>query len=388
MIPYGRQEINEKDIIAVCDVLRSDWLTQGPAVPNFEAGVAKKVGANFAVAVNSATSALHIACLALGLGPQDLLWTTPITFVASANCAVYCGAKVDFVDIDAATLNMSLSSLELKLEEAAKLGKLPKIVVPVHFGGSPTDQEEIWRLSCRYGFKVIEDASHSIGARNGLEPVGSCKWSDIAVFSFHPVKVMTSGEGGMCVTNDEELASRLSMFRTHGITRDPKKMIATDPAPWSYEQLELGYNYRLTDFQAALGLSQLSRLDEWVAQRNVIADRYKMTLDPRFVRWQQIPGDRVSAYHLFVVMLNNPKLQRAHRQVFQQLRERGVGVNLHYEPVHLQPFYRRRGFHDGMFPVAEDYAKRAVTLPMFPSLNQKDQDFVVSSLHDVCNDVC
>lgn len=387
MIPYGRQEISDEDILAVSEVLRSDWLTQGPAIPAFESAVARTVGARHAVAVNSATSALHIACLALGLGPGDLLWTTPNTFVASANCAVYCGAQVDFVDISAETLNIDVAALRAKLETAARNKRLPKVLVPVHFGGLPTDQQEIWNLAQEYGVAVIEDASHSIGAENDGEPAGSCRWADIAVFSFHPVKIITSGEGGMCLTNNEELAFKMSILRTHGITRESNRMTAVDPAPWVYEQIDLGYNYRMTDIHAVLGSSQLLRLDQWIEQRNVLADRYKCLLDPRLVQWQMIPANRRSAYHLFVVKLVGDDLRSSHRQVFESMRNRGIAVNLHYTPVHLQPFYRRRGFGVGMFPIAEDYASRAMSIPMFPSLSQNEQDFVVDTLHDICRNV-
>ncbi len=387
VIPYGRQEINDDDVEAVAQVLRSDWLTQGPAVPLFESQVASHVGVRHAIAVNSATSALHIACKSLGLGEGDELWTTPNTFVASANCARYCGAGVDFVDIDPDTLNIDVSALEVKLRGAALRRRLPKIVVPVHFGGLPTNQERIWELAQEYGFRVVEDASHSIGALNALEPVGSCRWSDVTVFSFHPVKVMTSGEGGMCTTNDDELAFRMSILRTHGITREPSRMTAADPSPWAYEQIELGFNYRMTDIHAALGSSQIGRLVTWVERRNEIAERYKSSLNPEYFHWQHVPTSYLSSYHLFVIMLADSRLQRLHRSIFESLRRRGIGVNLHYTPVHLQPYYRQLGFCRGMFPVAEKFASKALSIPMYPGLTETEQDLVISELEYACRDV-
>jgi UDP-4-amino-4,6-dideoxy-N-acetyl-beta-L-altrosamine transaminase len=387
VIPYGRQEINDDDVEAVTQVLRSDWLTQGPAVPLFEGRVASHVGVRHAIAVNSATSALHIACKSLGLGEGDELWTTPNTFVASANCARYCGAGVDFVDIDADTLNIDVSALEVKLRGAALRRRLPKIVVPVHFGGLPTNQERVWELAQEYGFRVVEDASHSIGALNALEPVGSCRWSDVTVFSFHPVKVMTSGEGGMCTTNDDELAFRMSILRTHGITREPSRMTVADPSPWAYEQIELGFNYRMTDIHAALGLSQIGRLVTWVERRNEIAERYKSSLNPEYFRWQHVPTSYLSSYHLFVVTLADDRLQERHLPIFESLRRRGIGVNLHYTPVHLQPYYRQLGFGQGMFPVAEKFASKALSIPMYPGLTETEQDLVISELEYACRNV-
>lgn len=386
MIPYGRQEVSDEDIDAVSNVLRSDWLTQGPQVPKFERLVADLVGAKHAIAVNSATSALHIACMAIGLGPGDWLWTTPNTFVASANCGLYCGADVDFVDINSKTLNMDVDALEAKLVEASRLGTLPKVIVPVHFGGLPTDQETISLLAKRYGFKVIEDASHSIGAANKSETVGSCKWSDVTVFSFHPVKIITSGEGGMCVTNNDELASRMSLLRTHGITKNPAQMESTDSPPWKYEQLQLGFNYRMTDIHAALGISQVSQLKNWVSQRNQIADRYKMLLNNDLMSWQEIPRGQTSSYHLFVVMLKIVSGQTKKRNIYSKMHKCGIAVNVHYEPVHLQPFYKRLGFCEGMFPVSERYATETLTLPLFPAFTESEQDYVVSTLHRICEE--
>lgn len=382
MIPYGRQDIQQTDIDAVVRVLRSDFLTQGPAVPSFEGAVATRVGASHAVAVNSATAALHIACIALGLGPGDRLWTVPNTFVASANCARYCGADVDFVDIDAATWNLSVAALRTKLVDAARRDRLPKVVVPVHFSGQPTDQEEIWALAQEYGFRVIEDASHAIGASRNGEAVGSCRWSDITVFSFHPVKIVTTGEGGMALTNDAALAERMVQARSHGITRDPALFVnASDdqsPAPWHYEQLSLGFNYRLTDIQAALGSSQLDRLESYVDRRNVLARRYDEALQGLPLRLPSVRPENRSSFHLYVVRLE--RTERSQREVGELLRAKGVGVNLHYAPVHLQPYYRALGFAPGQFPEAEAYGRSALTLPLYPTLGETAQDEVVSAV--------
>jgi UDP-4-amino-4,6-dideoxy-N-acetyl-beta-L-altrosamine transaminase len=379
-IPYGRQEIREGDIEAVAKVLRSDFLTQGPEVPNFEAAVATLCNAGDAVAFNSATSALHAACLALDLGKGDILWTSPNTFVASANCGLYCGAVVDFVDIDPVTWTISTNCLEQKLIEAQSKGILPKVVVPVHFAGQATEQERIFELSREYGFKILEDASHSIGASRSGEPVGSCRWSDITVFSFHPVKIVTSGEGGMAMTNDPELADRMRLIRSHGITRDTTKMENQNPAPWQYEQQMLGFNYRMTDIQAVLGRSQLGRLIEYVKKRNVLAQRYEQELaDLPLQRPQNFPGN-YSAYHLYVVRLNLASICMTHREVFDELRRRGIGVNLHYTPVYLQPYYRKLNFKEGLCPEAERYASEAITLPLYPSLSVEQQSYVIQTL--------
>jgi len=384
-IPYGRQDISEADINAVVEVLRSDFLTQGPVVPAFEQAVAKKVGAEHALAVNSATSALHIACLALGLGQGDWLWTTPNTFVASANCARYCGANVDFVDIDPQTWNMSVSALAAKLEKHRIAGKpLPKILVPVHFSGQPTEQEKIWELAQEFGFKVLEDASHAIGSSRHGEPVGSCCWSDITVFSFHPVKIITSGEGGMAMTNDEELAWKMSILRTHGITREPSRLEREASGPWYYEQQTLGFNYRMTDLQAALGLSQLDRLEEYVARRNQLANRYDELLKDLPLQQLTIQADNRSSFHLYVVRLPTKENPNKHRQVFEELRRAGIGVNLHYMPVHLQPDYRRLGFSEGMFPESEAYGREAISLPLFPAMTEQQQKRVVAVLRRAC----
>ena len=391
MINYGRQEIVQADIDAVVDVLRSDFLTQGPAVSRFEQACAAKVGARHAVAVSSATSALHIACLALQLGPGDRLWTVPNTFVASANCARYCGAEVDFVDIDPLTWNLSVARLKEKLFQAKKAGRLPKVVVPVHFAGQPTEQESIRALAQEYGFKILEDASHSIGATRRGEPVGNCRWSDIAVFSFHPVKIITTGEGGMAMTNDAELAEAMGLLRSHGITRDPARFRidgdgpgnAADPAPWYYEQQFLGFNYRMTDIQAALGTSQLHRLDAYVERRNVLARRYDDALRDMPLQRPTVQLENRSAFHLYVVRLKCELQPRSHRQVIDELRQRGIGVNLHYLPVHLQPYYRDLGFVPGQFPEAEAHGASAITLPLYPAMTDQQQDQVVKALAEV-----
>jgi UDP-4-amino-4,6-dideoxy-N-acetyl-beta-L-altrosamine transaminase len=383
MIPYGRQQVSDADVAAVVEVLRSDFLTQGPAIPRFEQAVAAHAGAAHAVAVNSATSALHIACMALDLGPGDSLWTVPNTFVASANCARYCGADVDFVDIDPRTWNLSVPALRVRLEEVRRSGRrLPKIVVPVHFAGQPTEQEAIRELSREYGFRVIEDASHAIGAARNGEPVGSCRWSDITVFSFHPVKIITSGEGGMALTQHGELAARMNMLRSHGITRDPARMRSRDPdpTPWYYEQQVLGFNYRMTDIQAALGLSQFGRLSSHVATRNELAQRYAAALDTLPLQLPVVQPENRSAFHLYVVRLPADAAQKTHREVFAELRARGIGVNLHYQPVHLQPYYRALGFRPGQFPEAERYACEAITLPLYPALTVQDQQWVIDCL--------
>lgn len=378
MIPYGRQSISDADVEAVLAALRSDWLTQGPAVPAFEAAVAARCGAAYAVAVSNATAALHLACLALDLGPGDLVWTTPNTFVASANCARYCGADVDFVDIDPATLNLSVTALAEKFARAEAAGRLPKILIPVHFSGQPADLAEIADLARRHGCRVIEDASHAIGATYRDEPVGSGRYSDITVFSFHPVKIVTTGEGGMALTNDPELARRLARLRSHGITREAEDMDEASHGPWYYQQTELGYNYRLTDLQAALGLSQLRRLDEFLAARRRLADRYDRELAGLPVRRLARRDDRQSAWHLYPVQVAAPRRQA----LFTQLREHGIGVQVHYIPVHLQPYYRRLGFAAGDFPAAEAYYAGAVSLPLYPDLDPAAQDEVVAALKD------
>jgi len=380
MIPYGRQDISQADIDAVVAVLRSDWLTQGPVVPCFEQAVTAKVGARHAVAVNSATSALHIACLVLNLGPGDRLWTVPNTFVASANCGRYCGAEVDFVDIDPHTWNLSVPRLRERLVQAKQDERLPKVVVPVHFAGQPTDQEAIWELAQEFDFKVIEDASHAIGASRYGEPVGSCRWSDITVFSFHAVKIITTGEGGMALTNNKELAWRMGMLRTHGITRERERMTPPHAGPWAYEQQELGFNYRMTDIQAALGLSQLARLDEWVKRRNVLACRYDDVLHGLALRLPIVRPENYCAFHLYVVRIRPEVLKKTRREIFENLRATGIGVNVHYMPVHLQPYYRSLGFAPGQFPEAEAHGEEAITLPLYPALTEGEQDRVVAAV--------
>jgi len=380
MIPYGRQDISEDDIQSVVDVLRSDYLTQGPVVPAFEQAVASYCGTIHALAVNSATSALHIACLSLGVGPGDWVWTSPITFVASANCALYCGAQVDFVDIDPRTYNLSPQVLAQKLEEAERAGRLPKVVIPVHLCGQPCDMQAIHELSQRYGFKIIEDASHAIGGKYRGEPIGNCRYSDITVFSFHPVKIITTAEGGMALTNDSKLADRMALLRSHGITRDPAQMTHESDGPWYYQQIDLGFNYRMTELQAALGVSQMRRLDEFVTKRHAIAKRYDELLaeTPVVTPWQH--PDSFSGLHLYVIRLQLDQIDKSHRQVFEALREQGIGVNLHYIPVHTQPYYQRMGFQVGDFPEAERYYAKAISLPMYPTMSDDQQDQVVAAL--------
>ena len=380
MIPYGRQEITQTDIDAVVGVLQSDFLTQGPMVPRFEQSVAQHVGASHALAVNSATSALHIACLALGLGPGDRLWTTPITFVASANCALYCGAEVDFVDIDPRTYNLCTQALALKLEQAEREGTLPKVLVPVHLCGQPCDMQAIHALSQRYGFKIIEDASHAIGGKYQGEFIGNCRYSDITVFSFHPVKIITTAEGGMALTNDGELANKLALLRSHGITRDPSQMTHEADGPWYYQQIDLGFNYRMTELQAALGVTQMERLDSYVARRHQLARRYDDLLSslPINTPWQH--PDSYSGLHLYVIRLQLDQIQKTHREVFEALRELGIGVNLHYIPVHTQPHYERMGFKADDFPQAQTYYREAISIPMFQTMTDEQQDEVVAAL--------
>ncbi len=380
MIPYGRQDITQADIDAVVSVLQSDFLTQGPMVPRFEQSVAQHVGASHALAMNSATSALHVACLALGLGNGDWLWTTPITFVASANCGLYCGARVDFVDIDPRTYNLCPQALARKLEQAERDGKLPKVVVAVHLCGQPCDMLAIHALAQRYGFKIIEDASHAIGGKYQGEFIGNCRYSDITVFSFHPVKIITTAEGGMALTNDAELANKMALLRSHGITRDPAQMTHAADGPWYYQQIDLGFNYRMTELQAALGVTQMERLDQFVARRHQLARRYDDLLAglPVTTPWQH--PDSYSGLHLYVIRLQLDKIGKTHRQVFEALRELGIGVNLHYIPVHTQPHYQRMGFGSGDFPEAERYYAEAISLPMFQAMSEAQQDEVIAAL--------
>lgn len=380
MIPYGRQHISQPDIDTVIQVLQSDWLTQGPMVGRFEQTVAQKMHAHHAVAMNSATSALHVACLALDLGPGDWLWTSPNTFVASANCGLYCGANVDFVDIDPCTYNLSVEALASKLEHAEQVGTLPKIVIPVHFSGQSCAMKEIHALSKRYGFHIIEDASHAIGGLYQNQPIGSCLYSDITIFSFHPVKIVTTGEGGMALTNDSELAERMRAFCSHGITRDPAKMHKEAEGPWYYEQLTLGFNYRITDIQAALGVSQMTRLDEFVTRRHELAAYYNNALStlPLVLPFQK--EDTYSAYHLYVVKVDPTCSTIDRNTLFSLLREAGVGVNIHYIPVHYQPHYQRMNSQKGQFPHAEYYYQHAITLPLFYGLQDIEQKEVIETL--------
>jgi UDP-4-amino-4,6-dideoxy-N-acetyl-beta-L-altrosamine transaminase len=380
MIPYGRQDITQTDIDSVVSVLQSNFLTQGPAVPQFENAVANYCGVRHSVAVNSATSALHIACLALGVGHGDIVWTTPITFVASANCAIYCGAIVDFVDIDPMSYNISVERLAEKLELADKDGKLPKVLIPVHLCGQSCDMESIHKLSTQYGFKIIEDASHAIGGSYRNEPIGNCRYSDIAVFSFHPVKIITTAEGGMALTNDAVLADKMLLLRSHGITRDPEQMTKQTDGPWYYQQIELGYNYRMTELQAALGVSQMKRLDQYVSRRHQLAKRYDDLLAslPVVTPWQHPSG--YSALHLYPIRLQLEKISQTHRQVFESLHLLGIGANIHYIPVHTQPFYERQGFKPDYFPQAMSYYRETISLPLHQKLTDSQQDQVVDAL--------
>lgn len=380
MIPYGKQDISQVDIDAVLEVLQSDFLTQGPKVPEFEAKVANHVGAKHALAVNSATSALHISCLALGLGEGDWLWTTPITFVASANCGLYCAAKVDFVDIDPQTYNLCPKKLAEKLEKAKQEDRLPKVLVAVHLCGQPCDMEAIHKLGQQYGFRIIEDASHAIGGRYRGEFIGNGRYSDITVFSFHPVKIVTTAEGGMALTNSDELASRMNLLRSHGVTRDQSLMTHEPDGPWYYQQVDLGFNYRMTELQAALGVSQMNRLDAFVGRRHELAKRYDELLAelPVTAPWQH--PDSYSGLHLYVIRLQLDKIDKSHRQVFESLRERGIGVNLHYIPVHTQPYYQKMGFRADDFPLAMSYYREAISLPMFQGMTYEQQDQVVDAL--------
>lgn len=386
MIPYGRQEITEDDIAEVKKVLLSDFLTQGPTVPKFEQAISSYCGASYAIAVNSATSALHIACLALGLGPGDRLWTSPNTFVASANCGRYCGADVDFVDIDPKTYNMSVDSLSKKLIKAEKIGKLPKIVVPVHFAGQPCDMPAIYDLSKRYNFKIIEDASHAIGASYNKIKVGSCTHSDITVFSFHPVKIITSAEGGMALSNNKDVADKISRLRTHGITNDKKKMEKRSVNEiWNYQQIELGFNYRMNDIQAALGLNQIKRLDQYIKRRHKIAEHYDSELKnlPLITPWQQ--PHVYSSYHLYPILIKDNLSPKTQRQVYNELIKNNIIVNLHYIPVHRQPYYENLGFKKNDFPIAEKLHKEIISIPIYPSIQVEQQDYVLETLKKAIN---
>ena len=383
MIPYGKQNINQADIDSVVDVLKSDFLTQGPQVPLFEDKVAKYCGAKHGVAVNSATSALHIACLALDLGRGDCLWTSPNSFVASANCGLYCGAKVDFVDIDPVTYNLSSEELERKLIQAKRDNKLPKIVIPVHFAGQSCDMRKIHSLSQEYGFKIIEDASHAIGGKYIDQPIGGCQYSDITVFSFHPVKIITTAEGGLATTNDKELSERMQLFRSHGVTRNPGLMSKLSEGGWYYQQVDLGFNYRMTELQAALGVSQMQRLDEFVAQRHILQERYDSLLSGLPIVKPHQSQDSYSALHLYPIQIDLDSVDKDREKIFDELRQNGIGVNVHYIPIHTQPYYLQFGFKVGDFPNSESYYNRAISIPLFHAMTLDQQDEVVNNLTSI-----
>ena len=383
MIPYGKQDISDEDIDSVIDVLKSDFITQGPKVPLFEQTVSSYCKSKFSVAVNSATSALHIACLSLGLKKNDWLWTSPNSFVASSNCALYCGAKIDFVDIDPISFNMSIEALEEKLIIAKKKNILPKIIVPVHFAGQSCDMSRIFELSKIYGFKIIEDASHAIGGRYLDNPIGNCSYSDITVFSFHPVKIITTAEGGMATTNSKDIYNKMSQLRSHGITRDEKKMHYKSHGAWYYEQIDLGFNYRMNELQAALGVSQMTRLDDFVFKRHVIKSRYDLLLKDFPLSTPKQHPNSYSSLHLYPILLDIQSLEKTQSEIFKDLRDNQIGVNLHYIPIHLQPFYKQFGFKKGNFPNAEDYYSKAISLPIFAKMTDEQQDKVIAALKRV-----
>ena len=383
-IPYGRQNITEEDIDAVVNVLKSDYLTQGPKVPEFEQAIKNHCNVQHALAMNSATSALHAACLALDVGKGDIVWTTPITFVASANCALYCGATVDFVDIDSQTYNLSVQSLKQKLETAKKQDKLPKVVIPVHLCGQPCDMATIYKLSQEYGFSIIEDASHAIGGSYQSKPIGNCQYSDITIFSFHPVKIITTAEGGVATTNNKDLAQKMDLLRSHGITRDTELMTNEPDGPWYYQQIDLGFNYRMTEMQAALGVSQIERLKSITDRRHKIAKRYNEKLANLSVTIPFQIEESYSGLHLYVIRLKLDDIKATHLEVFNALREANIGVNLHYIPVHLQPYYQKHfGFKTGDFPQAEQYYREAISLPLYPDLTEEQQDYIVETLEGI-----
>tara|TARA_B110000037_G_C17089730_1_gene493509 strand:- start:81 stop:1238 length:1158 start_codon:yes stop_codon:yes gene_type:complete len=380
MIPYGRQNITEDDINEVEKVLRSDFLTQGPLVPKFEQSIASYCSASYSVAVNSATSALHIACMALNLGPGDWLWTSPNTFVASANCALHCGAKVDFVDIDPYTYNLSVDKLSIKLEKAEKLGKLPKIVIPVHYAGQSCDMSVIHKLSKKYGFKIIEDASHALGGSYKNSKIGSCTFSDITVFSFHPVKIITTAEGGMALTNNKEIADKIRRLRTHGITNDKKIMSQrSSDEIWNYQQIELGFNYRMNDIQAALGLSQMKKLDDYVKLRHEIAKVYDDELKSLTIKLPFQASETYSSYHLYPISILNLE-KNNQKQIYLKLKESDIGVNMHYIPIHRHPYYESLGFKKNDFPQAEKFHREAISISIYPFLLKKNQDYIIEKL--------
>lgn len=383
MIPYGMHSISSEDVQSVVDVLTSSFLTQGPVVPKFEEAVAEYTGAKFSIATNSATSALHIACMALGLGPSDSLWTTPVSFVASANCGLYCGANIDFVDIDPSTYNISVDALSKKLREAKKNNNLPKIVVAVHLAGQSCDMERIKELSQLYEFYVIEDASHAIGGLYKNQPIGSCLYSDITIFSFHPVKIITTAEGGMAVTNSLDLSKKMNLIRSHGITRDGSEMLYAADGPWYYEQIELGYNYRLSDVHAALGLSQLSRIEQFVEKRHNIASFYNKSLSDLPILLPTQDQRCYSSYHLYIIRLKLADLNCSHQEIFQSLRLAGIGVNLHYIPIYRHPFYRKSAYDFQSFPQSEKYYAEAISLPIFPDLSDTELQYVVETIKNL-----
>lgn len=380
MIYYGHQHITEKDIQAVERVLHSDWLTQGPAIESFEKKVANYCGAKYAVAVTNATSALHIACKAAGLGEDDVLWTSPITFTASANCGRYCGADVDFVDIDDKTYNMNVAELRHKLATAVKK---PKVVIPVHLAGQSCDMEAIKALADEYGFKIIEDASHATGADYKNTKVGSCCYSDMTVFSFHPVKIVTTGEGGIVLTNNKELYEKLKLYRSHGITRDSDLMTHEADGPWYYQQIELGFNYRMTDMQAALGCSQMDSLDEFVARRRYLVKRYNEKLKNLPLRTPYQDEATNPSWHIYIIRVDFTKVKLSKKEIFARMRDRGIVLNLHYIPVHTQPYYQKLGFQKGDFPISEKYYEEAITLPLYYDLTDEQQDEVIEALKEV-----
>ena len=383
MLPYGRQDINQADINSVISALQSDFLTQGPQVPLFEETVAKYCGSEYGVAVNSATSALHIACLSLDLGEGDWLWTSPNSFVASANCGLYCDAKIDFVDIDPKTYNLSAKELERKLILAKQENKLPKVVMPVHFAGQSCNMKKIHSLGQEYGFKIIEDASHAIGGKYLEKPIGGCQYSDITVFSFHPVKIITTAEGGLATTNSKELAEKMRLFRSHGITRDKSLMTRDPDGAWYYQQVGLGFNYRMTELQAALGISQMQRLDEFVAKRHILQERYDLLLSGLPIIGPYQDKDSYSALHLYPIQIDLNKVRKNREQIFNVLRENGIGVNVHYTPIHTQPYYLQFGFSEGDFPNSESYYSRAISIPLFHAMSIEQQDKIVAMLRKV-----
>lgn len=377
-IPYGRQDITQKDIDTVVETLTSDFITQGPMIKKFEDKIAEYTGVKHVSALNSATSALHVACLALGVEKGDYVWTTPVTFVASSNAALYCGATIDFVDIDSKTFNMSVELLEKKLKMAKKDNKLPKVIIPVHLTGQSCEMDKIHKLSIEYGFKIIEDASHAIGGKYKGEPIGNCKYSDITVFSFHPVKIVTTAEGGTCSTNSDELNEKINLLRTHGITRDEHIMVNESHGPWYYEQVGLGFNYRMTDIQAALGYSQLDRLDTYISKRHEISNLYRKLLSSLDVKLPHQLNECYNSYHLFVVQVQEEK----RKEIFDKMREAGIGVNVHYLPVHLHPYYKSLGFKSGDFPVSESYYSQAISIPMFPTITDEEIQYVCERLKE------